>query len=126
MEAAGEAAAAAIDLEEVLAPPPAAPVIAGDVVPGIVDRPTHILGSKLQCKFTFDTLGFSVLCNNPLHRPGCERFRSAHIDVDIFGHRSPELYLAAWLSKSHTPREIHRKYRPTRAQVQEYVDSLGA
>lgn len=55
---------------------------------------------------------------------GCSTSRSVALDVETFGVRSAEYYLATWLHQaSSMSAAAHRKWRPVRADIRAYLDS---
>eukprot|EP00927_Polykrikos_kofoidii_P077883 TRINITY_DN74779_c0_g1_i1.p1 TRINITY_DN74779_c0_g1~~TRINITY_DN74779_c0_g1_i1.p1 ORF type:complete len:377 (+),score=74.07 TRINITY_DN74779_c0_g1_i1:167-1297(+) len=67
--------------------------------------------------------GASIKCNNPAHEQ-CQKSRSLALDMDIFGPRSAEHFLACWLSRSSDmPQSDHKQYAPSRDEVRKYIDS---
>ena len=69
-----------------------------------------------------EVAAFGLSCNNPGHVK-CSRYRSLALDVGVFGPRAAEFYLEAWLRESHEDRDVHRRFRPTRAHVREVADA---
>lgn len=66
-----------------------------------------------------------IKCNNPCHMD-CGKTRSLAIDLDIFGPRSAEHFLACWLAKSdHAWIEgDHNKWAPSRDEVRLFIAAL--
>ena len=57
------------------------------------------------------------------HHDSCSRSRSLALDVDLFGPRSAEFFLVAWLQVGPLiGPEKHGKHVPTRAEVRAYLD----
>ena len=103
--------------------------IAGDAPANAREFPEFILGQpvRVDTHYAPDGLtvrgrGLWVACNNPGHIK-CSRYRSAALDVNVFGPRAAEFYLEAWLSKSHEDRDTHKRFRPTRSQVREVAEA---
>ena len=92
--------------------------------------PERILGCNVRLVkginrdkwFYFDRL--DVTCPNPAHK-GCGRSRSRELEVALFGPRSAEFWLGAWLSMSYATPDTrsHREFVPTHDAVQAYADS---
>ena len=103
--------------------------IAGDAPANAREFPEFILGQcvRVDTHYFADGItvrgrGIWVACNNPGHVK-CSRYRSAALDVAVFGPRAAEFYLEAWLRKSHEDRETHRRFRPNRSQVREVAEA---
>ena len=56
------------------------------------------------------------------HEKYCMRYRSCRLDVDHLGVMAPVYFLGAWLSRSHDfpSREAHKKFRPSRKEMEEF------
>ena len=71
--------------------------------------------------------GLMVRCLNPAHhsRRPCTRYRSIKMDVPRFGAQALVGFLGNWLLRSHEreTRAGHRKYRPSAAHMQEFIDT---
>lgn len=107
-----------------------APQVEEEIVGGGLQRrfPDDILGCKVYVKAGvhrgqwnyFDRL--EVCCPNREH-PGCRRSRSVEMDADMFGARSAEFWLGAWLRASSMSAASHRTWKPSRDDIQAYIDS---
>jgi len=90
--------------------------------------PKKLFGEVLQRKDLRKIPGLLVNCPNLLHRrgPGCTKFRSVHLDIDIHGPKSAELFLGCWMLEAYNMDHFaHRKWRPTVAQVREHATTYG-
>ena len=73
-------------------------------------------------------VGLEVRCSNPSHGPRCAKYRSVRLEVLTFGQQAPVLYLSTWLAGANrTDLPVsHAAWRPTRADVRAYIESLPA
>ena len=70
--------------------------------------------------------GLRVTCRNPDHI-GCKKYKSCRLDLTVFGQQAPVYYLHTWLSESFNLDEsTHRKWKPTRTQIREFLASQPA
>ena len=92
----------------------------GTAAPLEAPIPENILGAR--CKYYPRDKGIRVWCP---HHVGCACYRSARMDVDIFGLEAGRWFLETWLSKWDRP-GLHKNYRPTRADIRQYLaDKAG-
>ena len=69
--------------------------------------------------------GLRVKCRNAAHRDqvSCSKYRSLNVDVETFGDKAAEYYLSCWLTMDHLDADAHKATKPTRADVQLWVDT---
>jgi hypothetical protein len=111
------------------APDAAEPVVIAGEDDGF-DVPAFILGQRVRRETHYrnnggvSCEGIRVQCLNPLHEHS--RFRSMHMDTDIFGPRAAEFYLWAWLTEAAGMTcEEHTRYQPSRADIREIAETYG-
>jgi hypothetical protein len=69
--------------------------------------------------------GIRVVCPHPAHL-GHSRYRSVRMNSVAYGPRGAEYYLGAWLAAAAvTDEDAHRKFKPTRANIDAFKASLG-
>lgn len=97
----------------------------------VQELPNEILGQHVTVETHWGeagvvkSRGLRVKCLNPAH-DGHTKYRQLGMDAAIFGPRSAEFYLWAWLAKSHElAHDDHKKCRPTRAEVRQIADTYG-
>jgi hypothetical protein len=102
-------------------------VTGDDDVDGVYRIPAFVAGQRAyveQHAAQPRSKGVKIWCNNPSH-VGCNKFRRLHIDRTEFGRDCVTAYLGAWLRASDTFNQRgHQKFKPTRAQMWEYVRSM--
>ena len=88
------------------------------------DVPTFTGGQAVEVeRLTGNSPGIRIAC--AWHPPPCKKFRMLTIDVDMFGRKSAEYYLACWLDAKHMSAIDHNKWFPTRADVRAYLERKG-
>lgn len=96
------------------------------------ELPDTLLGQRLRRvrgrrdgKWSYENR-ISVECSNPLH-DRCSKSRSLALDAARFGPLAGVFFLGAWLSKSEEmPQAAHKRYVPTRAEVQAFAESYAS
>ena len=100
------------------------PGIAGDAPAVAYEPPLAIAGCSVHVEEHIDRAdrGLRVKCNA---HPGCRKYAS--LMRDRFGHgpTAAEIYLGAWLLLATPDAHAHGRLRPTKAQLDRYMDSLA-
>jgi hypothetical protein len=94
----------------------------GDELPERV-TPVSILGCRVwtETHVRGGYQGLRTLCST---HDACKCFRSFNVDVESFGPDAAALFLEVWISKAaELDRAAHRKYKPTRADIRQYLQS---
>lgn len=92
--------------------------------------PKFILGQPVKLEQhwhaggTVASQGIRILCANPTH-VNCSKYRSLRMETGVFGPRAAELYLMCWTLNSEMPCELHRRFKPSRAQVREIAETYA-
>jgi len=88
--------------------------------------PTEIMGAPcvVEKHKTHRTVGLRLHCRNPDHI-ACKKYRSVLKDTVAFGRDAPVHFLSTWQNSAFVMDEqTHRKYRPSRLEVRDYLASL--
>jgi hypothetical protein len=96
----------------------------GEAFPGI---PEEILGQPVRVETHRDRgdKGIRVFCNNPDH-PGCNKYKSMRLDVQVFGPMAAVHFMSTWLSRAFDmPMEMHRAWKPSKKDIRQYLESPG-
>ena len=92
------------------------------------EPPTHIEGQRTKrikgrkdAKYSYaDRIAVECCMHD-----NCRTSRSLALDVAVHGPRAAEFFLGAWLRRApDMPRDKHFGYRPLRAEVRAYAESL--
>ena len=99
------------------------PAVHGDGADGGYDVPEFILGQPVSLEVHWrGGQGLRVQC--PVH-PGCTKYRSLALDVHLFGPAAAKHFLATWLRAAESKDAgEHSRWKPTRAQIQEYLGEV--
>ena len=88
---------------------------------------TQIHGCTVSKEAHGHNVGMRVSC--PVHGITCKAFRSPRLDVHIFGPKAAEYFLGCWIQKAFGDNamefEAHKKYRPSRRDIAQYIEQFG-
>lgn len=86
----------------------------------ILGQRVHFVCGRADDKWSYHNR-LVVKCN--IHAD-CSKGRSTFLNLDIFGLRAAEIYLATWLDKSDCmPKHEHEKWRPTVSEMQAFMEA---
>ena len=96
----------------------------GAEAPPPPEHPTQSLGQRVTVEWKSDRgkYGRRVQC---FRHDACFRFQTLGLDEEIFGPRSTEFYLGAWLLSGASTEKEHRKFKPSRADVRSFRATYG-